>query len=411
MNSLPTDLFEFPQMPPTPEPSEVEQAQITPSQMPPTPDVSEEPDEIQPNKLEFTEDETDDSFDPDDPDAGEYHDIKVNRHDDAGDPAFITNEIIARRLGRKIPQELVGIYDTNWFGTHNHTGSVEFEDIQDFIEANKELFQYVVFFEEYAPTTGHRHYHSLVILSKRKSAHTVVRMEPYGSWEKCRQSAVVCYRYISKDNRRVFEYGIPPAAIEREINRQATDGDNDHNRRRQNPALETPADRRFRALYERALQHDTTIEASPIYARHRAYFDNILARTFVTERYDGELVAKNLWIMGPPGTGKTRLVWDYKDSFNLRIYPKNTNKWWDGYDGQQIVLIDDADPNNMKYLAGHMKNWSDRYSFLAEVKGGSRMVNCMDYNLIVTSNYSIEECFNKTDAEALLRRFDVLVLE
>lgn len=46
---------------------------------------------------------------------------------------------------------------------------------------------------------------------------------------------------------------------------------------------------------------------------------------------------KCYWYYGPPGTGKTRKA----TSENPGAYKKLANKWWDGYQGQKVVIIDD----------------------------------------------------------------------
>jgi len=46
-----------------------------------------------------------------------------------------------------------------------------------------------------------------------------------------------------------------------------------------------------------------------------------------------------IWVHGESGTGKTRNVLSlYPD-----IYPKPRNIWWDGYQGEPQVLLDDID--------------------------------------------------------------------
>lgn len=108
----------------------------------------------------------------------------------------------------------------------------------------------------------------------------------------------------------------------------------------------------------------------------------------------------NIWIYGPPGTGKTK-------SYEEGSYKKLINKWWDNYDNEDDVLIDDVDPDSMKYLTHHMKQWADRYPFRAEVKGGTVLIR--PQRIIVTSNYSINECFpNEQDQLAIKRRFLVI---
>lgn len=121
------------------------------------------------------------------------------------------------------------------------------------------------------------------------------------------------------------------------------------------------------------------------------------------QEYDGDLKIKNKWLWGPPGVGKSRHCWDMQGTkFN-----KPCNKWWDGYKGEEVVIIEDMDPTKAQMLAHHMKIWGDRYPFTAEIKGGATAITPC-YRLMVTSNYSPEQCFQNTeDLEAIRRRFTI----
>lgn len=112
---------------------------------------------------------------------------------------------------------------------------------------------------------------------------------------------------------------------------------------------------------------------------------------------EGEL--KNQWIWGAPGCGKTSKV--FKEHTSL--YLKGLHKWWDGYDGQETVLIDDMDPYH-KSLAQQFKEWAHHYPFPAECKGGSMCIR--PKLIIVTSNYRIDEVWeDPITREAMHRRF------
>lgn len=122
------------------------------------------------------------------------------------------------------------------------------------------------------------------------------------------------------------------------------------------------------------------------------------------QEYDGSLKEKNLWIYGDAGIGKSRWCWDQQGS----KYNKPCNKWWDGYDNESIVIIEDMDPTKASMLSHHLKIWGDRYPFTAEIKGGALAVQ-PTYKLYVTSNYSPDECFqNPQDLAAIRRRFKVV---
>lgn len=132
--------------------------------------------------------------------------------------------------------------------------------------------------------------------------------------------------------------------------------------------------------------------------------------TPVTEPYDRDLKDKNYWIWGSPGTGKSR--WARSQCPQEQIYLKATNKWWSGYidNVHHLILMEDF-PNDAKYMANLIKLWADRYSFTAEVKGGTLLIEPKKWYLIITSNYSIDECFEGADALAIKRRFrEVMIL-
>lgn len=117
---------------------------------------------------------------------------------------------------------------------------------------------------------------------------------------------------------------------------------------------------------------------------------------------------KVLWIWGYSGVGKSRSV----KALEPRPYMKGQNKWWDLYNDEEIVLVDDFHPSRMLPLATHLKLWADPFGPIsAEVKGSMRW---MKYKIfIVTSQYSLEKCCEGTDSEtleAMKRRFNVIQL-
>lgn len=101
-----------------------------------------------------------------------------------------------------------------------------------------------------------------------------------------------------------------------------------------------------------------------------------------------------IFIYGPPGSGKTTIAQDFATTCfraeeGLPYFMKPVSKWWDGYRGEPVVIMDDPSPAAFRKICGSVKVWADRTPFYAEIKGRS-MKACPEW-FVITSNYSIEE--------------------
>ncbi len=103
---------------------------------------------------------------------------------------------------------------------------------------------------------------------------------------------------------------------------------------------------------------------------------------------------------GEAEAGKTRCVYDE----NENIFRPVSFKWWEGYDGQKVVLIDDWRPDYCSFA--ELLILTDIYPFRVECKGGSRQVA---FNKIYfTTPKPIHEYFEHLKPETLkqlTRRF------
>lgn len=105
----------------------------------------------------------------------------------------------------------------------------------------------------------------------------------------------------------------------------------------------------------------------------------------------------NLWLCGPSGYGKTRLA----DHIAPTAYTKSCNKWWDGYQFEEVVIINDFGKEH-SVLGHHMKLWGEHRPFQAEVKGGQILIR--PKRVIVTSQYTIDDIWEDEETRSAIRR-------
>lgn len=103
---------------------------------------------------------------------------------------------------------------------------------------------------------------------------------------------------------------------------------------------------------------------------------------------------KGTWVYGLPGVGKSHFVrhkFLTDESFTSEdVFLKSQNKWWCGYRGEPVVLLDDLDEGG-SCLSHLLKIWADQYGFKGEAKFGS--VVCKFRHFVVTSNFLPRDLF------------------
>ena len=106
---------------------------------------------------------------------------------------------------------------------------------------------------------------------------------------------------------------------------------------------------------------------------------------------------KVLYVWGKSGSGKTKWAWEsYPD-----LYSKPEGMWWDGYNGEKTLLLDDfyGDTSGIDYSL--MLKVLDRYPLSLPVKGG--FTPALFTTVIITSNLPSSKMY-RDGLRALKRR-------
>lgn len=125
----------------------------------------------------------------------------------------------------------------------------------------------------------------------------------------------------------------------------------------------------------------------------------------ITARQHQRSTKTEVWVLtGAPGTGKSRFCFEQATAVGDTYY-KPRGDWWDGYEGQKSVIIDDF-YGWIKY--DEMLKICDRYPYQVPVKGGYQPFT--SERIYITSNAPVERWykFDNYNPAALLRRIEHL---
>ena len=111
------------------------------------------------------------------------------------------------------------------------------------------------------------------------------------------------------------------------------------------------------------------------------------------------------WYYGPTGTGKSKLAFELALTASSYYVKDPLNKWWDGYEQQEVVIIDDYRRDFSTFA--HLLRLFDRYPMTVEYKGATTQFRSMKI-IVTTPKAPAETWEGRTDEDhaQLLRRID-----
>lgn len=255
--------------------------------------------------------------------------------------------------------------------------------IDDYVTYNDELMSYMIVGNETCPTTGRQHQQGFVIFrqpTSRKACQIAIG-DKVAHCEHAKGSVDSNVAYCSKEED-FWEEGERPKQGQR----------ND-----------------LIAIAEEVRNGNVTVDQLALtkpnivhqYGRTLDRIEDIRLRTVFRN-----FMTKGIWYYGATGTGKTERAFE-NYSPETHYVLQDDRGWWDGYTGQEIVIINDY-RGWIRY--DRLLDLVDRYPTTVPRRGRQPMP-FVSKTVIITSALSPEECYKNRmendSIEQLLRRFEV----
>lgn len=284
----------------------------------------------------------------------------------------------------KAPKKKRDQKSKHWCWTLNNPS--EADDLE--VEGMKEIATYIVYQPEEGQQ-GTRHYQGYVAFVNRHELTYVRKVLTRASWRIAKGSSLENFGYCSDWRKRVdgkdgevHEWGERPVS-----GGQATK-------------------RSWDEAFENARLHRLDAIPGDIKVRYYGNVKRIMQDNPIKCRSLPDVCG--FWLYGQAGCGKSTAAREFAGGEEY-FFDKPCNKWWDGYQGEPVVILDDFDLGH-SVLGHHLKRWADKYSFPAEQKGTTTQIR--PRVIIVTSQYRPCQIFHGDDAliEAIERRFKIFKL-
>lgn len=256
----------------------------------------------------------------------------------------------------------------NWCFTQNNYDELSVEHIRSVLASTK--IRYAIFGYEVGES-GTKHLQGYVAFLKEQRLSAVTKAIPRAHWEPAKGNEEQNFAYCSKEGN-FEEFG-----------------------ERTKQGKRTDLDSAIELLKEGGIKR--VIEGAPReYVKFHRGLEALEYRLNNTPYEHGDV--RGVWIWGPPGSGKSHSAREHDSD----AFIKAQNKWFDGYNGEKTIILDDLDTPT---LGHHLKIWADKYACSGEFKGGT--VHLRHHLFIVTSNYTPDQLWpdDKVMAQAIKRRF------
>ncbi len=266
----------------------------------------------------------------------------------------------------------------NWCFTLNNFTEEDFDKIDAWHTLNPTA--YIIYGKEAGEETETPHLQGYVHLKAPQAMSFLKRFLPRARLAICKGSPEENIAYCSKEDDHPMVYGAEPKT-QQQANKDKAKRFIDLAKKGDFKAIEEEMPGKYSQQYR---------------TMHQIATDNMVRPADLEDTC-------GVWIYGESGCGKTHAARTEYGTY----FSKPCNKWWDGYQNEDCVIVEDMDPEHNK-LAYHLKLWTDKWSFTGEVKGGTRSLR--PKKVIITSQYSIEEVFHNSpqDQDALNRRCKVI---